>query len=129
MFVFAPGGGGQQPPRPPEFDAGQLLGRARGIFGGAGGRLGGGNLGIIIVAVIALIIVIWAATGVYTISPGENASRRLFGAVQGNPVTEEGLQWWWPSPVGQRDVVLVTETRRMELGFRSNDAATVAPVP
>ena len=127
MFVFAPGGGGQQPPRPPEFDAGQLLGRARGIFGGAGGRLGGGNLGIIIVAVIALIVVIWAATGVYTISPGENASRRLFGAVQGNPVTQEGLQWWWPSPVGQRDVVLVTETRRMELGFRSNDAATVTP--
>ena len=127
MFVFAPGGGGEQPSRPPEFDAGQLFGRARNIFGGAGGRLGGGNLGIIIAAVIALIIVIWAATGVYTISPGENASLRLFGAVQGNPITEEGLQWWWPSPVGQRDVVLVTETRRMELGFRSNEAADVTP--
>ncbi len=125
--MFSPGGGQQQPPRQPEFDVDQLFGRIRGIFGGGGGRLGGGNLGIIIVAVIALIIIIWAATGVYTISPGENAALRLFGAVQGDPVAEEGLQWWWPSPVGNRDVVLVTETRRMELGFRSNDAAVNTP--
>lgn len=125
--MFSPGGGQQQPPRQPEFDVDQLLGRVRGIFGGGTGRLGGGNLGIIILAVIALIIVVWAATGVYTISPGENAALRLFGAVQGDPAAEEGLQWWWPSPVGDRDVVLVTETRRMELGFRSNDAAVNTP--
>ena len=125
--MFSPGGGQQQPPRQPEFDFDQILGRVRGLFGGGGGRLGGGNLGIIIVAVIALIIIIWAATGVYTISPGENAALRLFGAVQGDPVAEEGLHWWWPSPVGKKDVVLVTETRRMELGFRSNDAAVNTP--
>ena len=125
--MFSPGGGQQQPPRQPEFDMDQIFGRIRGIFGGGGGRLGGGNLGIIILAVIALIIVIWAATGVYTISPGENAALRLFGAVTGDPIAEEGLQWWWPSPVGKRDVVLVTETRRMELGFRSNEASVNTP--
>ncbi len=124
--MFTPGGG-QQPPRQPEFDLEQLFGRIRGMFGGSGGRLGGGNLGILIVAVIALLIIIWAATGVYTVSPGENAALRLFGAVQGAPVSEEGLHWWWPSPVGNKDVVLVTETRRMELGFRSNDAAVNTP--
>ena len=125
--MFSPGGGQQQPPRQPEFDFDQILGRVRGLFGGSGGRFGGGNLGIIIAAVVALIIIIWAATGVYTISPGENAALRLFGAVQGDPVAEEGLHWWWPSPVGKKDVVLVTETRRMELGFRSNDAAVNTP--
>ena len=125
--MFSPGGGQQQPPRQPEFDMDQIFGRIRGMFGGGAGRLGGGNLGIIIVAVIALIVVIWAATGVYTVSPGENASVRLFGAVQGDPIDEEGLQWWWPAPVGQRDVVLVTQTRRMELGFRSNEAAVNTP--
>jgi membrane protease subunit HflK len=125
--MFNPGGGQQQPPRQPEFDLEQLLGRVRGLFGGSGGRLSGGNLGILILAVIALIAVIWAATGVYTISPGENAALRLFGAVQGNPVDEEGLHWWWPTPAGKKDVVLVTETRRMELGFRSNDAAVNTP--
>ena len=124
--MFTPGGG-QQPPRQPEFDLEQLLGRVRGMFGGSGGRFGGGNLGILILAVIALLVIIWAATGVYTISPGENAALRLFGAVQGNPVAEEGLHWWWPSPVGRKDVVLVTETRRMELGFRSNEAAVNTP--
>ena len=125
--MFSPGGGQQQPPRQPEFDMDQLFGRIRGIFGGGGGRLGGGNLGIIILAVIALIVIVWAATGVYTISPGENSAVRLFGAVQGDPIAEEGLHWWWPSPVGNRDVVLVTETRRMELGFRSNEAAVNTP--
>ena len=124
--MFTPGGG-QQPPRQPEFDLEQLFGRIRGMFGGSGGRLGGGNLGILIIAVIALLIIIWAATGVYTVSPGENAALRLFGAVQGAPVSEEGLHWWWPTPVGNKDVVLVTETRRMELGFRSNDAAVNTP--
>ncbi len=124
--MFTPGGG-QQPPRQPEFDLEQLFGRIRGMFGGSGGRLGGGNLGILILAVIALLIIIWAATGVYTVSPGENAALRLFGAVQGAPVSEEGLHWWWPTPVGNKDVVLVTETRRMELGFRSNDAAVNTP--
>ena len=123
--MFTPGGG-QQPPRQPEFDLEQLLGRVRGMFGGSGGRLGGGNLGILILAVIALLIIIWAATGVYTVSPGENAALRLFGAVVA-PVSDEGLHWWWPSPVGNKDVVLVTETRRMELGFRSNDAAVNTP--
>ncbi|MYC33744.1 MAG: FtsH protease activity modulator HflK [Chloroflexi bacterium] len=125
--MFSPGGGQQQPPRQPEFDMDQIFGRIRGIFGGGGGRLGGGNLVIIILAVIALLIIIWAATGVYTISPGENAALRLFGAVTGDPIAEEGLQWWWPSPVGNRDVVLVTETRRMELGFRSNEGGVNAP--
>ncbi len=124
--MFTPGGG-QQPPRQPEFDLEQLLGRLRGMFGGSGGRFGGGNLGILVLAVIALLIIIWAATGVYTISPGENAALRLFGAVQGSPVAEEGLHWWWPSPVGRKDVLLVTETRRMELGFRSNEAAVNTP--
>lgn len=125
--MFSPGGG--QPPRQPEFDLNQILGRLGGIFGGTSGRLSGGNLGILILAVIALIVIIWAATGVYTISPGENASLRLFGSVQGDPKTEEGLQWWWPGPVGKRDVVLVTETRRMELGFRANDANAITPFP
>ena len=124
--MFTPGGG-QQPPRQPEFDLEQLLGRVRGIFGGSGGRLSGGNLSILIIAVVALLAIIWAATGVYTVSPGENAALRLFGAVQGAPVSEEGLHWWWPTPAGKKDVVLVTETRRMELGFRSNDAAVNTP--
>lgn len=72
-------------------------------------------------------MIVWLGTGVYTIGPGENAALRLFGAAQGAPVTQEGLHWWWPNPVGKRDVILVTETRRMELGFRSNAEGAGSP--
>ena len=74
-------------------------------------------------------MVIWLATGIYTISPGQNAALRLFGAVQGAPVIQEGLHWWYPGPIGKTDVVLVTETRRMELGFRSSEAGANTPFP
>jgi modulator of FtsH protease HflK len=116
-------------PRQPEMDFEQLMARLREGWNRVNRRLGGGGVGLAFLGIIGVVAIIWLATGIYTISPGENAALRLFGAVQGPPVTEEGLHWWWPSPVGKRDVVLVTGTRRMELGFRSNDTATVTPFP
>ena len=99
----------------------QMMGGARSILGRLTARLGGGGVGLAAALVVALIVIIWAATGIYTISPGEQAALRLFGAAQASPVTDTGLHWWWPSPVGNRDVVQVVETRRMELGFRRGE--------
>lgn len=108
----------------------QMLGNFGGGLGRLASRLGGGGVGLAAVLIIALIVIIWAATGIYTVSPGEQAALRLFGAAQANTVTETGLNWWWPSPVGNRDVVQVVETRRMELGFRRSDnGGPDAPVP
>ena len=87
------------------------------------------GIGIVAGAPVALIIislVIWLATGFYQVGPGEQAVPRLFGVVQ-DPVIYPGLQWWWPGPVGQTDQVLVTQTRRMELGFISSQTGAVAP--
>ena len=92
-------------------------------------RFGGGGIGLAIVLVLGLIIVIWAASGIYTINPGEQAALRRFGSVQGNPQIETGLHWWWPAPVGNKDVVLTSETRRLELGFRSGDNVPDTPAP
>ena len=122
--MYPPGG-----PRQPDVNFDQIFGSARSGFGRIFGRLGGGGLGGVIVLGIALIVVVWGATGIYTISPGEQAALRLFGAVQGNPVGEEGLHWWWPTPVGKKDVVLVTEVRRMTLGYRTAAAQGVADTP
>ena len=119
--------GGQQ--RQPEMDFDQVTARFREGMGRFSGRFGGGGLVLFILGAIVLAIIVWAGTGVYTIGPGENAALRLFGAVQGNPVTQEGLHWWWPTPIGKKDVVLVTETRRMELGFRSNETGAGNPFP
>ncbi|MYC37745.1 MAG: FtsH protease activity modulator HflK [Chloroflexi bacterium] len=124
--MYQPGG---QPPRQPEMNFDQMMGGARDTVGRIAQRLGGGGVGLAVVLIIALIVIIWAATGIYTISPGEQAALRLFGAAQATPVTETGLHWWWPSPVGRRDVVQTVETRRMELGFRSGEAGAIAPVP
>ena len=122
--MFQPGG-----PRQPEFDIEQMLAGARDFIGRIVQRIGGAGVGLLSAGVIALIVVIWLATGTYTISPGEQAALRLFGEVQGNPVTETGLHWWWPGPVGNKNVVLTSETRRMELGFRSSPNVGSSAVP
>ena len=116
-------------PRQPEMDFDQIMARLREGWNQLNRRLGGGGVGLAIIGLIGIILVIWLATGIYTISPGENAALRLFGAVQGPPIDQEGLHWWWPAPIGKRDVVLVTEIRRMELGFRSNPDAASTPIP
>jgi len=109
-----------------DFD--QLMGRARTALGGLSRRLGGGGVGLLVIGAIAVIMVIWAVAGFYTISPGENAVLRFFGDAQEPAVTEPGLHWWWRGPVGQRNVVQVTETRRMQLGFRGVGGGPVAAV-
>ena len=113
QLMYPPSG-----PRQPEMDFDQIFGNIRNVWSQINRRFGGGGVGLVIIGVIGIIFVLWAATGIYQVGPGEQAARRIFGAVQ-EPVTTEGLQWWWPRPIGKRDVVLVTETRRMELGFRS----------
>ena len=123
--MYQPGG---QPPRPPEMNFDQILSGIGGNLGRISRRLGGGGVGLAAVLIIGLIIIIWAATGIYTISPGEQAALRLFGAAQSSTVTETGLHWWWPSPVGNRDVIQTVETRRMELGFRSGEGGALTPV-
>jgi membrane protease subunit HflK len=82
----------------------------------------------LVAGIIGLIVAIWLATGIYQVGPGEQAALRLFGKVQGNPTTDTGLHWWWPGPVGKKDKVLTSETRRMELGFRSAQGVADSPV-
>ncbi len=123
--MYQPGGG----PRQPELNFDQLFAQGRDILGRIAQRLGGGGVGLAAVLIVALIMIIWAATGIYTISPGEQAALRLFGEAQELPVSEEGLHWWWPSPVGKRDVVRTDLVRRLELGFRTLEGQPNTPVP
>ncbi|HIK99322.1 MAG TPA: hypothetical protein EYG13_07255, partial [Dehalococcoidia bacterium] len=81
------------------------------------GFLGGGGISLIVLIGIIVAGIIWLASGVFTVDPDEQASLRMFGKF--NSTAGSGLNWWWPSPVGQRDIVQVTQTRTLELGFRS----------
>ena len=87
--------------------------------------IGGGSLFGIIFLVMIVIAIVWAGTGFYTAGPDEQAVLRFFGKKSGT--ASGGLHWYYPSPIGKRNVVAVTTTRRLELGFRSGaDGFTVA---
>ena len=99
----------------PEVNFDQILERIRNFFK----RIsfgGGGGLAYIVLGILAVALVIWLATGVYTVQPGEQAALRQFGKF--DRTQDEGLHWWWPGPIGARDVVRVDEVRRLELGVR-----------
>lgn len=105
--------------RRPEFDPDQFIQNLKSNWGSVRGRLpGGGSTGLLIIGLIVVLIGGWLATGFYTVQPGEQAAVRLFGQFQGteNP----GLKWYFPSPIGTRNIENVLETKTMELGFRSD---------
>ncbi len=104
--------------RRPEFDPDQLVRNLQQSWDRIRARLpGGGGFGLIFFGGLFLILTIWAATGVYTVGPSEQAAVRLFGEFRGTEGT--GLHWYPPAPVGTVNVESVLETKRMELGFRS----------
>ena len=115
--------------RPPQQEETQLsfdeiIERLRASLPKLPGIGGGGLIGIIFLVAIVIAIV-WAGTGFYTVGPDEQAVLRFFGKKSGT--ASGGLHWYYPSPIGKRDVVAVTTTRRLELGFRSGaDGFTVA---
>ncbi len=85
-----------------------------------------GNKSILIIGIIVLVI-IWGASGIYTVGPDQQAAVRMFGKFQS--LETNGLHWWWPSPIGQKDVVVTTATRQLELGFRSEGEEITQSVP
>ena len=107
--------------RPPDRDENEvnideLLGRFKTSLPKIPGFKGGSPL--LIFFVILIIALFWIGSGVYTVAPDQQAVVRTFGKFDG--IREQGLRWHWPSPIGQRDIISVTKTRRLELGFRSS---------
>ena len=92
----------------------------RGDDDGGGG--GGNGIAYFVLGLFAVGIVFWMGTGVYTVQPGEEAVIRLVGRYY--DTTDPGLHWFWPTPIGKRDVVRVDEVRRLEIGVRGS-----APIP
>src|SRR5581483_4190128 len=87
-----PSGGGN---RPPDFE--QMLKRGqdrmRSLLPGGFGS--GRGIALIVLA----IVVIWAATGLYVVNPGEIGVNLVFGRIAGQ--TDPGLHWNYPAPIGR----------------------------
>ena len=107
----------------PEVNLEQILEKIRSFNPFKRGGEGGGNgIAYFILGLFAVAIIFWLGTGVYTVQPGEEAVLRLVGRYY--DTTDPGLHWFWPAPVGNRDVVRVDEVRRLEIGVRGS-----APIP
>ena len=111
----------QQPRREPEIDLEQILNNfvasLRGFGRRIGGRGGGGVITYITFGILGLALILWLATGIYQVSPGEQAALRTFGNCCKFKGT--GLHWYWPAPIGTRNTESIEKIRSMELGFRS----------
>lgn len=108
----------------PEVNLEQILEKIRSFNPFKGGGEGGGGNGIayFIFGLFGVALVFWVGSGFYTVQPGEEAVLRQLGRYTG---TEgPGLNWYWPSPIGNRNVLRVDEVRALEIGVRGS-----APVP
>jgi membrane protease subunit HflK len=116
-----PWGTGSPPPQPANIE--DMLRRSQERFrrfvpGGFGSSRG------IILAVVAL-VAIWLATGFYRVQPGEQGVELLFGRFV--KVTTPGLNFWFPSPIGEVLKPNVEQTNQITIGFRSGAEAGRTP--
>ncbi len=111
----------QRPRGEPEIDLEQILRNIGTAFSKFTGRFGGGGSGggnvvtYLTFGILGLSIILWLATGIYQVSPGEEAKLRTFGKCCETAGT--GLHWYWPAPIGTKNVVSIEEIREMKLGF------------
>ncbi len=119
-----PQGPGQGPPDLDELWRGfnrrlnELFGGRRG-GGGEGPRFPsgwrfGGGAGIL----IALIVVIWLASGFYIVVEGQRGVVLTFGKF--SKETAPGLQWRMPWPIESHEIVNLSQVRTLEVGYRNN---------
>lgn len=98
--------------RPPQRGGNDLEDLARNAAGQAGSvvrRLGSGGIGF----VIAVLLLLYAATGIYQVEETQRSVQTTFGRIAG--IGQPGLNWHWPTPIGARQIVDVSQ-RTLEVG-------------
>lgn len=82
-----------------------------------GGQMGGrGGVVLVLGAIL-----VWLATGFYTVRPDEVGLNLVFGKFTGK--TAEGLRYNFPYPLGEVIKPRVTSVNRTEVGYRSGGGA------
>ena len=115
----------------PEINIDKLIARLKSMFGflgsdgdgdgdgnGNGKGKGKGRGPTFLLGGVIVLLILWLATGIFTVQPGEQAALKLLGQYSSTKGT--GLQWWWPSPIGSRDVIRIDEVRTIEIGIRGD---------
>ncbi len=86
------------------------------------GGMGPGRVGAILVGAAA---VLWMASGLYQVQPGEVGVPLVFGKYRGE-TTPDGLHWNWPAPIGTVLTPNVNERNTLEIGFRGTSTGSAA---
>ncbi len=66
----------------------------------------------------AVILVFWAISGFYRVQPDEQGVELLFGKYV--KTTQPGLNYWFPTPIGEVMRPKVTQTNQLTVGFRGS---------
>ena len=73
-------------------------------------------LSVGVIPIIAVVLILWLLTGIYSVGPDEVGVVRTFGKV--TRVAQPGLHYHLPFPMEEVDTPKVTEVKRTEIGFR-----------
>ncbi len=117
-------GGGNGPPDLDELwrNFNQKLNGLFGRRGGGGGssmqppsmRQIGGGAGML----VALVLVVWLASGFYTVDEKQRGVVFTFGKY--TELTSPGLRWHFPFPFQSQEIVNLSQVRTVEIGYRNN---------
>ena len=72
-----------------------------------------------ILLIIGIVLLVWLATGIYIVQPGQEGVVLTFGKFAN--VTGSGLNYRLPWPIQSVTIVNVESIRRAEIGFRTTD--------
>jgi len=72
----------------------------------------------ILFILLAIVIGLWLASGIYIVGPGEMGAIRQFGKMVDQ--TSPGLRYRLPWPIQTHDVVHLARVRRAEIGLRTD---------
>lgn len=102
-------------------------GGSNGSGGGGGGpkmpNLGFRQIGGGLSALLVLLVVLWLASGFYTVDAAERGVVLRFG--KHVETTEPGLRWRIPYPVETHEIVNLSGVRTVEVGYRGSDSNKV----
>ncbi len=125
-FKF-PGFGQKNNEGPPDLDQvmrdisqkiNNLFGKKNGGGNSPNRPTSGNDFSVPFAPIIAIIVVIWLATGFYIVDQGSLGVVQRFGKYTTN--TEPGPRWHWPYPIESVTVVNMEQVRRLEVGYRSS---------
>ncbi len=110
-----PWGRGTQGPQPPDIEDLIRRGQER-LKQILPGGVGGGR-GLAVIAALAALF--WVATGFYQVQPDEQGVELVFGKWDGRS-SAPGLNYNWPTPIGEVFTPKVTRVNQVEVGYRSD---------